>query len=283
MGNRLAEVDRAPHGAPLEWRVAGASVEGTSHSGAGVGCQDAHAVGVLGGGTLVAVVADGAGSAARAGDGARHACAFFYDRIGALLAGGGGSEDVTRGQALGWLDAFGLEVEAAAVGAGAERRDYACTLLVAVVGAASAVFFQVGDGAMAMNLAGMPGLYYLPISPERGEYANVTSFATDPDVSGHLRFEAVRQRVDEVALFTDGIESLAVRFSDGAVHDPFFRRLFPIVRTAPPGRTKHPRLSTSLIEFLSSDRVNERTDDDKTLVLASRTARVRGALAGAAP
>ena len=46
------------------WRALGASVRGTSHEKTGQPCQDAHCLELLPDGSLVAAVADGAGSAA---------------------------------------------------------------------------------------------------------------------------------------------------------------------------------------------------------------------------
>jgi serine/threonine protein phosphatase PrpC len=48
------------------WRVVGASVAGTSHTRLGIPCQDSNLSEILPSGFLVAVVADGAGSAAHA-------------------------------------------------------------------------------------------------------------------------------------------------------------------------------------------------------------------------
>ena len=62
------------------WRVVGASSPGRTHDVQGVPCQDAHAYRVLEDGTLLVAVADGAGSAERAQDGAQNAvlCALAW-------------------------------------------------------------------------------------------------------------------------------------------------------------------------------------------------------------
>ena len=51
-------------------------------------------------------------------------------------------------------------------------------------------------------------------------------------------------------------------------HTAFFNGLFPHVRNLPAGRS--PELAKQIENLLSSERVNKRTDDDKTLILASR-------------
>ena len=59
---------------------------------------------------------------------------------------------------------------------------------------------------------------------------------------------------------------LALDFGQAKVHDRFFAPLFSTVRNGPDEET----LRASLLEFMDSKRVNERTDDDKTLLLATR-------------
>lgn len=64
-------------------------------------------------------------------------------------------------------------------------------------------------------------------------------------------------------MLSDGIQLLALRYADNTAHDPFFRPLFEFAGN--PAST-----NAELEEFLRSERVCERTDDDKTLVLAIR-------------
>jgi hypothetical protein len=69
-----------------------------------------------------------------------------------------------------------------------------------------------------------------------------------------------------VALFTDGLERLALRFDCRTPHIPFFDPLFRALRTASDLQS----LNDGLRQFLASDSVQIRSDDDKTLILASR-------------
>lgn len=254
------------------WRVASASVVGTSHAVRGEACQDAHVVTTVStsrdGEVLVAVASDGAGSASSGGEGAALVCKFFRDHVVELLHQGGALADITAEQGASWLASYRSEIEHAV---GPERvRDFASTLLLSAVGRETGAFFQVGDGAMAVRFADGPDTYDAPFWPERGEYANTTFFVTDPSAASHLRTERIDRPISEVALFTDGVEGLALRFVDTTVHDPFFQGVFPPVRSAAGPGPLSPALSDALTTFLGSDRVNARTDDDKTLVLACR-------------
>jgi hypothetical protein len=261
------------------WRVAAASVAGTAHVRGGAGCQDVHLWSELCGGAtaegsaLIAVLADGAGSASQAAAGARLACSFIHDAIAAWLRGGGNPRDVDRTRALGWLAALSAETTAFAASAGLTARDYSSTLLAAVVGADCASFFQVGDGAIVIAAAPPQEGYECVFWPGHDEYENVTYFAAAPDAAEHLQCALIERRVAELAMFSDGLQRLALDFAAHQPHAPFFRSILSPLHAAVPGGGGPPdALSDPLAAFLDSPRVNARTDDDKTLMLAVRAA-----------
>src|SRR5262249_26240874 len=102
--------------------------------------------------------------------------------------------------------------------------------------------------------------------PQSGEYVNMTSFLTDQDFEERLEFCSWADSVDEIALFSDGLQMLALHYAEQAAYRPFFVPLFKRLRES--GAAKE--LEVSLLRFLESPRVNERTDDDKTLIIATR-------------
>jgi hypothetical protein len=67
---------------------------------------------------------------------------------------------------------------------------------------------------------------------------------------------------------TDGMERLALRFDSRTPHLPFFEPFFQALRTGDASRD----LDGALLRFLESESVRSRSDDDKTLILASRIA-----------
>jgi hypothetical protein len=257
-----------------EWRYVAASVAGTSHLARDASCQDASECRLIhlvdGTTVLVAVVSDGAGSASRGDAGASLACAYFHHEIADYFADGRRVLDLGREQLEDWLRAFGEEVEILAEAEGREARDFACTLLGAIVEVEQAAIFQIGDGAVVVAGDPDPDVLGVVFWPQRGEYANQTYFATDPDAPGQAELVLIDRTVDEVALFSDGLQGLALTYATRAAHAPFFRPVFAAIRGEPPGES--PRLNAALAAFLASDRVNQRTDDDKTLVLATRRA-----------
>lgn len=256
---------------PPEWRLAAASALGTAHLQLGLPCQDAHRCSVQrtaeGEPVLVAVVCDGAGSAARADAGAGLASRLIHDEIAAALrAEGFEIRGLTRDWMKERLDLFQSEVAALATAEEAQPRDYACTLLAAAVGPDCAAFFQIGDGVIVIGEDAET--YRWIFWPDHGEYENVTFFATGPDAAEHLQYELIENQVDELALLSDGLQRLALHYQTKTAHAGFFKPMMATLQAAP--EIVLEGLSFQLEAFLSSPAVNERTDDDKTLVLATR-------------
>ena len=105
--------------------------------------------------------------------------------------------------------------------------------------------------------------------PQQGEYENTTYFATQKSAKTFLQHRLYVDRFfEEVAVFTDGLQRLALHYQTQTAYAPFFRPFFSVLRRL---ETEHDdRYDESLHAFLNSNRVNERTDDDKTLILATR-------------
>jgi hypothetical protein len=238
------------------WKLVHGSVRGTSHAATDQPCQD-FCAGKHVDSTVAAACSDGAGSADLSHLGSKSAVERFMDVATP-------SESAPERAAIeAWVDAARERVLEEAATQGVVPRRLACTLLVAIVGDGWATFAQIGDGVIVFN--GDAG-YELAFWPDNGEYANTTRFLTDDDYRKHLRIEVVTRQVSELAVMTDGLQMLALDFKGARVHDRFFEPLFRTVRNNP----NEEALRTSLLEFMDSKRVNERTDDDKTLLLAVR-------------
>ena len=251
------------------WRLAASSVMGTAHVKRGSVCQDAHTWELLdapGETVLVAVLADGAGSARRAEVGARFACRHILAAITALLAEGTNPREIGRGQIEVWLGQLRAAITDLAAGEGMFTREFSSTLLAAVIGQDNAMFFQVGDGAMV--IPAVAGGFECVFWPEHEEYENVTYFAVDPLVAEHLQWVIVEHPVDELAMFSDGLQRLVLDYGQRQPHTPFFEAMLAPLRAATVDGAE--ALSRELATFLDSERVNTRTDDDKTLLLATR-------------
>jgi len=253
------------------WRYVAASVIGTSHEKAGGTCQDANECQIYalptGERVLAVAVADGAGSTMCGGEGAAKTCRALLSLIDDHLHSGNTVEQVTNDTARSWIATIQNLLDEEAKAASRDRRDFACTVLSLIVGESCAACLQVGDGVMVLADSEEHSYGHV-FWPDRGEYANTTHFVTEDDAIEHLQFESVKRRIVEAALLTDGLQTIALNYQQRTAHEPFFKGLFAPLRTAEEGCSR--QLSESLSAFLSSPRVNEKTDDDKTLVLASR-------------
>lgn len=253
------------------WRYIAASVIGTSHQKVGGTCQDANDCQVYllpsGEKVLAAAVADGAGSAAFGGEGASRACSGFLGLVNDHISSGNSVEQISVETAKFWVSVIQRVLVKEAESVSREPREFACTLLGLVVGESYAACLQIGDGVMVVADS-EEHAYGHVFWPDRGEYANTTHFVTQDDALEHLQFQSVRRKIVEAAILSDGLQNIALNYQQQTAHEPFFRGLFAPLRDLQEGRSDE--LSRSLVTFLSSSRVNEKTDDDKTLVLACR-------------
>lgn len=243
----------------MVWSVLGESVRGTSHRAGDTPCQDAFRSSTFGPEKdwLVVVVADGAGSASHSEVGSSLACAEFIHQCQSL-------DPLTLNKQQEIIDLFSIvrnKLIAQAELLQIKLRDLACTALVAIVGPTTAIFAQIGDGGIVVGDGQFTRIVFWP---ETTGYANETDFLTDEQFATTLRFEIMTTPISEFALFSDGLQRLALDFASKVPHPPFFRPLFAGFRNAAD--------TLLLVEpfraFLDSPAVNDRTDDDKTLVLA---------------
>ena len=248
------------------WKLLFQSVRGTAHERGGLPCQDnclARLRPTVSGPVLVLACSDGAGSASQSHWGSRHACEAAVRLVSADLAEGLTLRAIDRDTAVSWLKRVRHELSELAESKQIPVRDLACTLLLAVVGESSAAFAQLGDGAIVI----WRDSEYHPIFwPQNGEYANTTNFITDYSTDDLLAFETMTERVDELALFSDGLQMLALSYADRTAFRPFFRPLFRPLRAS----RGSDGLALALKQFLNSPMMNDRSDDDKTLMLATR-------------
>ncbi len=248
------------------WKILAQSTAGTSHLRSCLPCQDhcrADVAPTGDGPVAILVCADGAGSAALSDVGARVACEAVARAVRSDLVEGQTVSAIERDSVLFWLEQAREALIDESGRRGAPPRELACTLLLAVIGQDGAVFAQLGDGAIVL----LEGASYQPVFwPQTGEYANTTDFLTDPDYVRRLNFDRRAGRFDELAVLTDGLQRLALDYETRLGHRPFFHPLFQSLR----GTEEPDALAEPLRQLLDSPRINQRSDDDKTLILATR-------------
>jgi len=235
-------------------------VTGCSHVRSNTPCQDAFAHRLAPNETLVIAISDGAGSATHSDIGAETAVQVALDTIQEVLQCG---KEINYDSGLAICDSARTRLFEISKGRKILTRDLACTLLFAAVTEREAFFGQLGDGAWLVT----SGATIIPATwPFRGEYANETCFLTSPNWSSLFQFRSVGGPIDSVAGFSDGIQALVLHYQTRTVFEPFFEPLLNVLRYS----LSPDKLAAPLQDFLSTEDLRNRTDDDRTLVLASR-------------
>lgn len=249
------------------WTWASATVRGTSHVRAGTRRQDAYRcfVPTNASSFLVCVVSDGAGSASHGGEGASLVCRTMSMTIQGHLAATGslpGDECFSD-----WLDVARDRISSVAARRALTSRDFAATMIAVVSDGHRTLVAQVGDGCAVLQEL-VSKAWRIPLWPDHGEYASTTTFVTDqPDAKCRIWREQLD--ITSVAAFSDGLERLVIDFTSKEPHAGFFDAMTgPVLASAATGRDLP--LSTLLKRYLESDAICARTDDDKTLVIATR-------------
>ena len=245
------------------WKLLLESAIGTSHIQTNQPCQDYASGRVLNADTIVLVCADGAGSASRSEFGSRFVCTGLLNLIATALEDGLALKDITRERVVEWHATVRRRLSLEACRENVDLREFATTILTAIVGPSQALFSHIGDGVIVY---GDGEVYRTPFWPQQGEYVNTTYFLTGSDFEDQIAFEGIDRQIDEVALLTDGLQPLALHYASRSVHSPFFQPMFTALR----GASDPEDFREPLKVFLNSAGVNSRTDDDKTLVLATR-------------
>ena len=249
------------------WHIVGVSVQGTSHLEKNIPCQDAHTWLLTEGGELLLAIADGAGSAERSQEGAQVAARQVMTSLNSLLEIGVPNNE-SDWQIL-ITQAFSDALQALVQLASSENiplNSFATTLACAVVSDDWLAVGQIGDGAVVTE--DLDSALSLTARPQRGEYANEAYFLTMPDGLSHLEIYTSPRYIRSLVLTTDGLLRLAFKLPDYEPSPQFFQPFLAFTAAM-----ENPELAQSdLAAFLNSARVNSRTDDDKTLVLATRAA-----------
>ena len=247
--------------AQSHWRVVSVSVAGTSHEKRGQPCQDANHWQILPDGILVAAVADGAGSANLGEVGAKIAVSAAVETVS--------TQKLLPADNFGWqlllvdaLRAAKTAVLAESQVREVEARELAATLILVVATPELVIAAQVGDGAAVV---GDEEENILPLTaPQTGEHINETTFLISEQGVETAQVKIWGGKPVHLAIFSDGLQMLALKMPMGLPHSPFFAPLFKFMTAV----TDEQEATKQLEEFLRSPKVTGRTDDDLTLLLA---------------
>jgi Protein phosphatase 2C len=250
---------------PAYWRIVGTSVTGTRHLTSNTDCEDTLGYRSLSNGTILLAVADGAGSASRAKEGAQCAVQTALAFAETMLAQSSTEqdEDFCRDVLEQTLQAVHDSIEQLALNQTA-LHEFATTFLFAMITPERLAVLQVGDGAIVIQQEDET-LQTITV-PGYAEYINECSFVTDADYRAHAQYSILPlKHTRGIAMLTDGLQALAIELATNIAYAPFFIPLFEFAAREDRAEVE---LTQELHDFLASKRVCQYTDDDKTLVLA---------------
>lgn len=250
------------------WKVIGQSVIGSSHIQSGKTCEDAfdyRLVNLAGDEqALICFVSDGAGSALYAAEASQLAVKTGVKLLAEWIDE---DKDIDDAALVELTELVYDELKADADEKAVQLNEFSCTLLGFIILPEKACFLQIGDGAIVRS-DGSDGFTHV-WWPHNGEYQNTTTFVIDDPNLPNLKTRIINESIFEVALFTDGLQMLALNNETESVHQPFFNDLFKVLRMTR-SQEHIDILNGRLLGYLSGDVINSRTDDDKTLLLATR-------------
>ena len=245
------------------WKTATKSVRGSAHHLNGLPCQDSSDYIVLAD-VLICALSDGAGSARLSDIGSKiiveESLLFFRNYFNDVEAPERALRDLGQEQG-GWLiENIRKRIVRTALEHNESEQEFAGTLLVAVVGSKKTVFYQVGDGAWCACKSGVLGAVTWP---EQGEFVGQTVFVTSSAALKSIQCAFIEGSVDYIIGITDGLERLSLDIQGQVPHVGFWNPLVSELRQS----NLVEDFISKLEIFLSSPRVCERTDDDKSVAL----------------
>jgi hypothetical protein len=254
----------------MKWKAIPSFVEGTSHRKLEIPCQDYGNCKILFNDVIVGAVADGAGSAKFSHIGAQLAVEKAISHLETWII-------KLKQKKPNWQQPIPEET-AEKVFSGTLKNvvnalkkkacendyffnDLACTLLIFVATPDWIAAMQIGDGFIVVRPE--DSQYQLLFQPDKGEYANETTFVTSSNAQSEMRVVVVTGNQKFICASTDGLERLAISFRDWKPFAGFFSPFEEGLKIT----NNLEQEAKDIEKWMASEEVNARTDDDKTMLL----------------
>lgn len=244
-------------------QIIGASVIGPLHLVNVTPCQDAYAHEVFSTGHSIIAVSDGLGSAFFSDFGSKDAVEASVLRVKQILSKNFDRKPDLAAIATKAAFAARQNLERKSHVYGCELRDLACTLIIVVIHRNNVAVAHIGDGAVVAKTD--QGLL-LVSSPGDSEYANEVTPITGRHWERSLRIAPMFSDSTGIMVFTDGLQRAALRNTlNGPIpFDRFCDPLFAYAREVIDTK----KAEKDIKYLLSSKKICENSEDDKTLVIA---------------
>ena len=250
----------------MNWNAAVARAIGSSHRQTGRPCQDFVQWRLRPDGIAVGAVSDGAGSARHAHLASKLVAQLTVQHLALWdLNGDTPDEHLVAQRFRELVRSLALTIRGGAGIWHSASRDWACTLIAFLASPRFLLAMQIGDGFAVIRKERSPD-YELLFAPQHGEYVNQTVFVIDKDAPERVQVRVIPEPVAFVCGSTDGLERLALDLRTTAPHRAFFMPFEETMKHPPPAADP----SAELEKYLASPKVDQRTDDDRSLILLAR-------------
>jgi hypothetical protein len=248
-------------------RVASVSIKGSSHEKNGLPCQDYSLVHLVeNGSTVICALSDGAGSAKYAAEAAQLQVEETIDYFKALLSDHPAPIDLIqefdKSDGVKLLEIIRDKISKKSEDNHCTINDYSATLLFCILHPNCSVFYQLGDGCWVIR---KNNIYCNVTKPTQGEFVGQTVFAVSSTYLEDLQFDKINTGIDTAIGFTDGIERLALDVRSSSPSSRFFNPIVEMFLS----EEKRYIFEDKIAQFFQSERVCDRTDDDKSIILVA--------------
>jgi serine/threonine protein phosphatase PrpC len=247
----------------MPWQAVAVSAKGTKHEISKQPCQDYGDYKLLSDGqVIIGAVSDGMGSARHSEIGSKLAVRVALEE---LESKNWISRPELNEEAKVIFDTIIKEIRKAferhAAVEGYSVQMLACTLLTFVATSEWLIAMQIGDGFIVVQTDKNLQLLF---KPDKGEYANETTSVTSPNVYEEAKISLTTNSYSFICVSTDGVENLSlIKRENWKPFDKFFS---PLQRHMQSDESLEKK-KEDLEKFLNSEKLNQKTDDDKTLLL----------------
>ncbi len=263
---RFTRVVRPGRKRTEDWAILGISAPGSKRVALADGDDRlaARVVATPQGSTLLAALADGAGSAPLAALGASLACHHGLQQLARALQRGilTSSDGRVYDELIVIIDQIRTALQNRAQRLRRPVRDLATTLVLVLASPTATWVAQVGDSCAVLRHGDLARIAFWP---HQGQYVNSTAFITDSTAPRQIGRFAV---TDAVALLSDGLSPVALEHRSQQAFSGFFLPMWQELQHRDAQSLEGP-----LRALLTGPGVRAASDDDVGLVLALRTRR----------
>lgn len=255
------------------WKVIACAVQGPSHREDETSCQDQFAFDIIDD-RLIAVVSDGAGSAAASEIGAALTAEVLVEQIGLIaLDPAKDPPEIWRPHLEAAIETLRTRLAQVAreTGRNSDLKDFHATLVAVVATPNGGLFIHIGDGtaqAAGAQSGDNVGDCLAPMAaspPENGEEANTTFFVTLPFWRDVLRLTSFGPSL-RIVLMTDGPMPFAATKGGLSLEAAFMAPVDAYLLANPVEDG-----AEALAETLNSPEASRISKDDKALLWATVT------------